>query len=113
MKLIKATITNGIVKTNLEETLPTDDVIIIGKTQDSSTRDGILIVDEEKFYFIDIAIISNLQVAVLDLIISALNQVITSVVSSKTTTAGNPIETTISDDLSPIIQQITDLKGTI
>lgn len=113
MKLIKATITSGKVTTDSGENIPTGDVVILAKTKDGMARQGFVIIDEDKTYFIDTEIITKLQLPILDLLIQTINQIALSVTASKSTILGSPIETTIAADLQPFLLQLTTLKEEI
>ncbi|GMO63360.1 MAG: hypothetical protein Ta2D_10190 [Rickettsiales bacterium] len=116
MRIIKATITAGIIKTDRQELIPISDVILVGKSKDPETREGVIICDEDKFVFIDTDIISKLQLPILDIVIQALNQVATSVTNSMCPQAPSgtlPLTTTITADLQPIIIQMNKIKGEI
>jgi hypothetical protein len=107
MRLIKATCEAGVVKT--AEGITIADIIILSNGKGKS--DGFVICEEDKwFYITSITDIFNL----LELTVKAVKQIATSVASSICPQAPSgtlPLQTTITADLQPIIDEFNNLKG--
>jgi hypothetical protein len=106
MRLIKATCEANIVKT--EEGLTIPDAIILSNGKGKS--EGFVICEEDKwFYITSIVDILNL----LELTMEAVNQITASVASSQCPQAPSgilPLQTTITADMQPIVDEFTKLK---
>jgi hypothetical protein len=106
MRLIKATCEANIVKTEDGLTIP--EIIILSNGKGKS--DGFAICEENKWFYIT-SIIDILNL--LELTMKDVNQITASVANSQCPQAPSgilPLQTTISADMQPIIDEFNELK---